>query len=298
MNPSVKIWGPVFKLGGNGSAGPARRRPAWLRKKTLPGRMAFAESALRGVRTVCREARCPNISECWEKKTATFMILGSVCTRRCGFCAVRKGEPWEADPEEPARITGAALRLGIKHAVVTSPTRDDIQDGGAGAFVSAAGSLAEKGIRVELLIPDFNGNRAAVTAAAFSGADIIGHNMETVRRLYGIRPGASYERSVSVLRVLKESRPEKKIKSGFMVGLGESEEEAAQLIEEIRAAGCSFLSIGQYLQPDRSCVPVKEYVSPERFRALRERALDAGFEHVESGPYVRSSYMAERYCDE
>ncbi len=250
-----------------------------------------------GLNTVCRHARCPNISECFSKGHLTFMIAGSICTRRCLFCSVSGGVPEPPDPSEPRRVAEAARRLKLKHAVLTSPTRDDLEDGGAAHFTNTVKKLKglNKGISVEILIPDFSLDRLAIKEVSLSGADIAAHNMETVRRLYSIRPQASYRRSLKVLEALREFNPELKTKSGFMLGLGEKKEEVMGLMRDILDTGCSLLSIGQYLRPSAESVEVRKYLEEDEFLDYKEEALNMGFRVVMSGTYVRSSYMAQEY---
>jgi lipoic acid synthetase len=247
--------------------------------------------------TVCREASCPNISECFRKQQATFLILGRICTRLCSFCNVAKEEPLPLDPAEPGRVAEAVVRLNLSHVVITSPTRDDLADGGAGLYAAtvAAVRAASPGTRIELLIPDFGGDRNALTTVAAAAPDILGHNLETVPRLYHIRSGADYRRSLGVLAALHELSPLLKTKSGVMVGLGETDEELFTLFADLRLTGCAYLSIGQYLAPSRKHFPVQAYVEPAKFDLYRQQALGLGFTHVESGPYVRSSYHAADY---
>jgi lipoyl synthase len=275
------------------------RKPEWLQKKINPAAHAEMDRLLGDHRlnTVCREAVCPNITECFRNRQATFLILGKSCTRLCSFCNVTKVTPLPADPDEPARIARAVSRLGLTHVVITSPTRDDLPDGGAllyGATVAAIRGESP-GARIELLIPDFLGNRESIAAVVAAGPDIIGHNVETVPRLYHVRSGADYLRSLAVLETVLALDPGMKTKSGIMVGLGETEEEVLAVFADLRRAGCAYLSVGQYLAPSRRHFPVQEFITPESFELYREKALALGFEHVESGPYVRSSYHAEQY---
>ncbi|HKZ17276.1 MAG TPA: lipoyl synthase [Geobacteraceae bacterium] len=275
------------------------RRPEWLQKKISPASHAEMDSMLEDLRlhTVCREANCPNISECYCSGRATFLILGAVCTRLCSFCNVSKKEPLPPDPEEPERVAEGVSRLALGHVVITSPTRDDLADGGAGIFAKTVAAIREASPRtaVELLIPDFLGDRESLATVVRARPEIIGHNLETVPRLYHIRKGADYLRSLNVLRMLHDLDPALKTKSGIMLGLGETEEEVLSLFAYILETGCMYLSIGQYLAPTRNHYPVKSFVPPEQFAIYREQALAMGFQHVESGPYVRSSYLAERY---
>ncbi len=273
--------------------------PSWLNKKISLRKMDEMKSLLSDFRlhTICEEAMCPNISECFSRHVATFLILGNICTRNCEFCSVKKGSPLPVDIGEPGRVAKAIAKLGLKFAVITSPTRDDLLDGGAEIFLKTIDEIKkiDVGIKVEILIPDFQGDISAIKKIANSAADIVGHNLETVKRLYAIRRGADYERSLFVLRKIKEFNPEKPTKSGIMVGLGEKKEEVRELFGDLIDVGCEFLSIGQYLRPTKKCRPVEEFVRPERFDEYKEMALAMGFRHVESGPYVRSSYHAENY---
>ncbi len=275
------------------------RRPEWLQKKISPAAHAEMDRMLEGLRlhTVCREANCPNISECYCSGRATFLILGAACTRLCSFCNVTKKEPLPPDPGEPERVAAAVLRLGLAHVVVTSPTRDDLPDGGAGIFGKTVAAIRNSSPQtgIELLIPDFGGDPESIATVVGAGPDIIGHNLETVPRLYHIRQGADYLRSLKVLRLLHNLDPALRTKSGIMLGLGEKKEEVLSLLADLLETGCRYLSIGQYLAPSRNHYPVQDFVPPERFAMYRERAIAIGFEHVESGPYVRSSYHAERY---
>ncbi len=249
--------------------------------------------------TVCQQALCPNISECFSCGQATFLILGKLCTRQCSFCNVEKTEPLPVDPHEPERVAEAVRRLNLSHVVITSPTRDDLPDGGAGLYAATVTALraASPATRIELLIPDFLGAESSLETVVASGPDIIAHNVETVPRLYHIRSGAEYGRSLQVLHRCAELAPAIRIKSGIMLGMGETEEEVLQVLTDLYGAGCSYLSMGQYLAPSRHHFPVQEYIRPERFDSLRERAQTSGFSHVESGPYVRSSYHAGKYLD-
>lgn len=278
------------------------RKPQWLQKKINPAAHAGMEGLLGELRlhTVCQEARCPNITECFRERQATFLILGADCTRLCSFCNVTKRTPLPPDPGEPARVAEAVRRLGLSHVVITSPSRDDLPDGGAGLFAETVVAIrsASPATKVELLIPDFLGNRTSLARVVASAPDIIGHNVETVPRLYSIRAGADYGRSLGVLRTLQELDPAIRSKSGLMLGLGEMEGEVLAVLADLRAVECSYLSIGQYLAPSKSHHPVREFVPPERFEKYRAEALALGFAHVESGPYVRSSYHASRYDGE
>jgi lipoic acid synthetase len=247
--------------------------------------------------TVCEEAHCPNLGECWSRGTATFMILGDVCTRACGFCAVRTGLPGRPpDPGEPRRVAEAVARMGIRHAVVTSVDRDDQPDGGAGIFAATVREIRERvpGCAVEVLIPDFKGHRDALQTVVDARPDVLNHNVETVPRLYrSARPGASFPRSLELLRRSKEAGL--LTKSGIMVGLGEEGAEVEETIRAIRTSGTDILTVGQYLRPSPKHLPVLRYYPPAEFDELRAFALGLGFAHVESGPLVRSSYHAESH---
>jgi lipoic acid synthetase len=250
--------------------------------------------------TVCEEARCPNIGECWSHGTATFMLLGDVCTRNCGFCAVRHGKPVPVDEAEPARVAEAVAALGLRHVVVTSVDRDDLPDGGASQFARTARAIkaVEPSCTVEVLIPDFQGDADALQIVLDSPVDVLNHNVETVPRLYRrVRPGARYQRSLALLARAKAARPELRTKTGLMLGLGEESDEVVRVFEDLVAAGCDILTLGQYLQPSSSHLPVVRYVPPEEFEALRAQGLAMGFRYVEAGPLVRSSYHAWRHVN-
>ena len=275
------------------------RKPEWLQKKVNPADQARVQRLLEELRlnTVCRQALCPNISECFSCGQATFLIMGKICTRHCSFCNVGKGAPLAVDSDEPARVAEAVVRLGLSHVVITSPTRDDLPDGGASLYASSVEILRSKAphTAIELLIPDFMGDQRSLALVADMGPDIMAHNIETVPRLYHLRSGADYVRSLEVLRYCGSRNPAVRIKSGVMLGMGEGEAELALVFRDLLDAGCEYLSIGQYLAPSRRHFPVQEYIPPERFELLRNVALDLGFSHVESGPYVRSSYHAALY---
>jgi len=275
------------------------RKPAWLQKKIIPSAHGEMEGLLKELRlnTVCQQARCPNITECFSKRQATFLILGRICTRLCAFCSVSKETPLALEPEEPASVAEAVRRLGLSHVVITSPTRDDLSDGGAAAYAETVARIRELSpkTKVELLIPDFMGDASALARVVASAPDILGHNLETVPRLYQIRSGADYGRSLELLSNARRLDPELKTKSGLMLGLGEQEGELFAVLEDLLKAGCRYLSLGQYLAPSRMHHPVQRYLEPELFERYRTEALAMGFSHVESAPYVRSSYHAERY---
>jgi lipoic acid synthetase len=275
------------------------KKPSWLKVKFPSEPNFFYVSRIlkkEKLHTICQSARCPNISECWSKKTATFLILGDVCTRDCAFCAVKKGNPSPPFSDEPYHVTEAAALLGLRYAVVTSVTRDDLPDGGASVFARTIAALKERisGVKVEVLIPDFQGNLTALEKVIRAQPDTLNHNIETTESGYSRinRPVENYKRS---LRILKEA---KKLgaatKSGLMVGLGENREEIRQSLSDLRKASCDLLTIGQYLPPSRSHARVRKYYSPSEFEELRETALEFGFKDVVSGPLVRSSYRAHK----
>ena len=275
-----------------------RRHPEWIKVKAPQGEAFFETKRLvrdLDVHTVCEEAHCPNVGECWGQRTATFMLLGEVCTRNCAFCAVAHGRPEAVDPYEPLRVAEAVARLGLRHVVVTSVDRDDLPDGGAGHFARTAEAIKRRvpECAVEVLIPDFKGDPVAVETVAAAPIDVLNHNTETVPRLYKcVRPGAKYERSLELLRHAKRYRPELLTKTGLMLGLGEERDELLAVFADIAATGCNILTLGQYLRPSGSHLPVERYLAPSEFAALRQEALRLGFRHVESGPLVRSSYHA------
>lgn len=247
------------------------------------------------LRTVCDSSRCPNLGECWGKGHATFIILGDLCTRSCKFCAVPSGRPSEVDLAEPERVAEAVGRLGLRHVVVTSVTRDDLDDGGASVFAEVVRQIRwnNPGATVELLIPDLQGDRAALETVLGSAPDVLGHNLETVRSLQWVRdPRASYERSLNVLAMVKEISPDTVTKSSLMLGLGENGEEVVQAMEDLLVAGADLLTLGQYLPPKGGRLPLRRYVPPEEFEELGRKARGMGFNGVRSGPLVRSSYDA------
>jgi lipoic acid synthetase len=271
------------------------RHPAWL-KVPLTGTHE-TRKILRsyGLSTVCEEARCPNQGKCFSKNTATFMILGDRCTRNCSFCAVDSSHPEPPDYDEPGRVAEAAVKLGLEFVVITSVTRDDLIDGGAGHFARTIEAIRElkKDIKTEVLTPDFKGDAQAIRVVLEAGPDVFNHNMETVPRLYDkVRPQAEYLLSLEVLKKAKQISPAIKTKSGIMVGLGETFEEVLAVMQDIRDAGCDFLTVGQYLQPRRTNIPVVEYIRPEVFEQYKERALSMGFRAVSSSPLTRSSMNA------
>ena len=273
------------------------KKPAWL-KVRIPPADVFDEMhrKLDGLHTVCQSAKCPNIGECFRRGTATFMIMGDICTRDCGFCGVKHGEPRPLDAGEPVRVAEAVRKLGLGFAVVTSVTRDDLPDGGAAHYAATVCAIRDlnPGCRVEVLIPDFRNNADAIKCVVESRPDVVNHNIETVARLYpSVRPQADYNRSLDVLRRVKKMQPEGITKSGLMVGVGETIDEIEGVFRDLRDAGCDMLTVGQYLRPSKENIPVERYVHPDEFEALRKLALDMGFRNVASGPLVRSSYFAE-----
>ncbi len=271
-------------------------RPDWLKVRAPSGKRVEEVSGTlsrHGLRTVCREARCPNVGECWGAGAATVILLGEVCTRGCAFCSVTAGTPSPPDPSEPDRVAAAAAELSWRHVVVTSVTRDDLPDGGAAHFASVVRALRREapGAAVELLIPDFAGNVDALQCVVESAPDILAHNVETVPRLYPVvRKGASFGRSLDLFRRAAAMRPSLQLKSGIMVGFGEAEEEVTAVFRDLFAAGCRSITVGQYLPPSRDHLPLSEYVPPERFDHFAFAARRIGFPHVLSGPLVRSSY--------
>ena len=274
------------------------RKPEWLKIRVRAGENnREVRDVLQNLslHTVCEEANCPNQMECFSRRTATFMILGNVCTRNCTFCNVTKGVPQPVDRNEPLRVARAVKALQLKHVVVTSVTRDDLPDGGAGHFARTVRAVRRLNpeAAIEVLIPDFQGDNGALRLVVEAGPEVINHNVETVPRLYpAVRPRAIYRRSLRVLEAVKKMDPTIKTKSGIMVGLGEEEEEVIAVFADLLAAGCDFLTIGQYLAPSRRHHPVVEYVRPEVFARYREIAEKMGFQQVASSPLVRSSYHA------
>ncbi|MDQ3855363.1 MAG: lipoyl synthase [Chloroflexota bacterium] len=275
------------------------KRPEWL-KVRFPSGPNFRElkTLMRShdLHTVCEEARCPNIGDCWERKTATFMILGSVCTRSCGFCAIDTGRPPVYDLLEPGRVALAVAKLGLKHVVITSVARDELGDGGAEIFARTIRAVHRKvpGCSVEVLIPDFKGRAESLQRVVEARPEILNHNTETVPRLHRrVRPQARYECTVGLLRRAKELDPNIVTKSGLMVGLGETREEIRQVMADLRAANVDVLTIGQYLRPSKEHLPLERYYTPAEFAEMKADGLELGFSHVESGPLVRSSYHAD-----
>jgi lipoic acid synthetase len=274
------------------------RLPEWI--KTRSSDLHIVKRVLRGFRlsTVCEEAKCPNKGICFSKPTATFMILGDICTRNCGFCAVKSGTPCSIDSDEPERVAEAAIEMGLRHVVITSVTRDDLVDGGATQFAETIKAVKSRlpQSKVEILTPDFKGNKDSLRVVLEAKPDIFNHNMETIKRLYPkIRPQADYERSLNVLKNAKKMFRHIKTKSGLMLGFGETIEEVIELLNDLREAECDFLTIGQYLRPSKKNLPVVEYIRPDVFEELKEIALKLGFEFVASGPLVRSSMNAEDF---
>jgi lipoic acid synthetase len=277
---------------------PKAPRPAWLRAPAPVGEnyrnLKHLVETLK-LHTVCESAACPNIGDCWNRKTATFMILGNVCTRRCGFCAVQKGAPLAVDYDEPRRVAEACAALGLKFAVITSVNRDDRKDGGAELFALVIRAIGERvqGCGVEVLVPDFQGSHQAMEIVLEAGPDILNHNTETVPRLYRqVRLGARYERSLDMLRHVKRVRPETPTKSGLMLGLGETIDEVLEVMRDLRDSKVDILTLGQYLRPSPKHLPIIRYVTIPEFADLKRRGYEMGFRHVESGPLVRSSYHA------
>jgi lipoic acid synthetase len=285
---AAEVAGPV----------PVERKPAWL-KVRAPGGPEFGEvrRLVAGFRlhTVCEEAHCPNIGECWEHRAATFMILGDVCTRNCAYCAVAHGTPQRVDEGEPRRLAEAVAAMGMRHIVVTSVDRDDLPNGGAEQFAAVVRETRERapGTTIELLIPDFKGSETALRIVVDAKPDILNHNLETVSRLYRIaRPGGRYDRALELLARARASDGALLTKSGLMVGLGEQWDELLAAIRDLRSVGCEILTLGQYLRPSRAHLPVARFYTPDEFGRLKDFAEGLGFRHVESAPLVRSSYHA------
>ena len=278
---------------------PQRRHPTWI-KARMPSGDNYAElkKLMRDLQlhTVCEEARCPNIGECWNSRTATFMILGDVCTRRCMFCAVKKGTPGGVvDVDEPRRLGEAVGHLKLQHVVITSVNRDDLADGGAGIFAACIAEARKHrpGCTVEVLIPDLEGNWDALAVIVEARPEVLNHNTETVPRLYRrVRPYANYQQTLNLLRTSKQLDAQMLTKSGLMVGLGETVTELLETMEDLRDTECDILTVGQYLSPSARHLPIQRYYTPEEFEELKEAGIEMGFRHVESGPLVRSSYHA------
>jgi lipoic acid synthetase len=278
---------------------PAGRKPDWL-KRRLPAGETFNQ--VRAIieagrlHTVCQEAQCPNIWECYSHRTATFLIMGERCTRNCRFCAVTSGTPEPLDPQEPAHVAEAVERMGLKYVVITSVTRDDLPDGGATHFAATLQAIRRRipQVEIEVLIPDFQGNRVSLQTVLSARPDVLNHNIETVPRLYPqVRPQADYRRSLELLRHAAQAAPEIPTKSGLMLGLGERPEEILQTLADLHQVACRILTLGQYLQPSPEHLPVDAFVPPEDFEIWRKAALDLGFSEVASAPFVRSSYRAK-----
>ena len=277
---------------------PRERKPAWFKARFPAGeRFEVVRDLVRtqGLHTVCQEARCPNIGECYNAGTATFMILGDTCTRACGFCAVNSGRPGVIDPLEPVRLAQAVDTLGLDYAVITSVNRDDVADGGASIFAACIRAVRHRrpACEVEVLIPDFEGNWDALATVLDARPVVLNHNTETVPRLYPrVRPKGVYERSLNLFRESKRLAPDIPVKTGFMVGIGETTEELKQALEDVREAGVELITIGQYLRPTDRHLPIDRYVHPDEYAELKAYGLTLGFAHVEAGPLVRSSYHA------
>ncbi len=276
---------------------PQPRRPEWIRAK-LPYGENYTKllHIMRGkeLHTVCEEARCPNLGECWGRGTATFMILGDVCTRSCGFCAVKTGRPTVLDTDEPRRVADAVASMKLRHVVITSVNRDELNDGGASIFAETIRQIRirDPKCRIEVLIPDFKGDKLAMDIVVDAGPDILNHNIETVPRLYSVvRPQAKYERSLEVLKYFKEHGLV--TKTGVMVGIGEKPEEIIEVMKDMRKSDVDILTVGQYLQPTKEHLPIDRYVTPDEFEMYRKNGLKMGLKYVESGPLVRSSYHAD-----
>ena len=290
-----------MKPGQGQGRGRPLRKPPWL-KRRIPAGASYRKvpDLLRkgGLHTVCEEALCPNQGECFSRGAATFLILGDRCTRDCRFCSVARGPCGPPDPEEPVRVADGVHEMGLHYVVITSVTRDDLADGGAGLFARTIQEIRSRNPEtlVEVLIPDFQGDARALHEVLAARPDVLNHNLETVPRLYpSVRPEAVYRRSLELLERAKTCDPAISTKSGLMLGLGETSEEIAETLRDLHAAGCSLLTLGQYLQPTRRHLPVERFVPPDEFEAWRRTALDLGFAEVASGPFVRSSYRAEDF---
>ena len=279
-----------------------RQKPDWLKIRVPAGKeyLGIREIVNRHkLHTICTSGNCPNMYDCWERGTATLMILGDVCTRSCGFCNVKTGKPAPADPGEPERVAESVRLMGLKHCVLTSVDRDDMKDGGAGLWAATIRAVKEKnpGITIEALIPDFQGKKELIHTVIDAGPEVISHNLETVRRLTPeVRSVASYDRSLMVIRTIADAGI--RAKSGIMTGLGETKEEILEAMDDLRMAGCEVFTLGQYLQPGKNHLPVSSFTTPEEFEAFRKAGLEKGFTHVESHPLVRSSYKAEKHVPE
>lgn len=273
-----------------------RRLPPWLKRPLPSAEMMYTSHVIEDLRleTVCESAKCPNRTECWARQTATFMILGNVCTRPCGFCSVPKGKTEQVQLDEPERLAEAVQRLGLRHVVITSVTRDDLPDGGAEHFYQCVTIVRERtGAVIEVLTPDFLGNRAAIDRVIAARPEVFNHNTETVPRLYHrVRRNAEYQRTLDLLDQVKQSAPDLVTKSGLMLGLGETHEELFDVLADLRRVRCDMLTLGQYLQPTPAHLPVERFVPPEEFDEIGRQARRLGFRFVASGPFVRSSYHA------
>ena len=282
--------------------GPVRRLPRWLKRPLPQPGMAYTGDVIADLKleTVCESAKCPNRTECWSQKTATFMIGGNVCTRPCGFCSVPKGKTERLELDEPERVAEAAARLGLQYVVITSVTRDDLKDGGAEHWYRTVIAVREKtGAQVEVLVPDFLGNRAAISRVIEARPDVFNHNTETVPRLYHkVRRNADYQRTLDLLKQVKDEAPDMPTKSGLMLGLGETRDELMEVFADLRAVNCDMLTLGQYLQPTPDHLPVDRFVPPEEFDEIGELARQLGFGMVASGPFVRSSYHAGEMAEQ
>jgi lipoic acid synthetase len=282
---------------------PRGNRPEWLKVRFPQGdNYNELKGLMRGLNlhTICEEALCPNIGECWNNRTATFLILGDICTRNCGFCAVTTGRPTGLDLEEPERLARAVQRIGLKHIVITSVTRDDLADGGAAIYAETILRLRaySPDCGIEVLIPDFRGTWEALRVVMEARPDILNHNIETVPRLYRrVRPKADYRQSLELLRRARDLAPNVVTKSGLMVGLGETRDELSQTFRDLRTSRVEVLTVGQYLRPTMQHLPIERYVTPEEFAEIKQEALALGYRHVESGPLVRSSYHAHEQVD-
>ncbi|HKR55262.1 MAG TPA: lipoyl synthase [Gemmatimonadales bacterium] len=288
---------PLVQISPRQPVAPARK-PSWLKVKAPGGQTYLSvQQMMRELKlhTVCEEAHCPNIGECWEHKAATFMILGDVCTRNCAYCAVAHGTPAPFDPDEPRRLADAVAQMGLKHVVITSVDRDDLPNGGAESFASCITEIRSRlpESSVEVLIPDFKGNAEALRIVLHAKPDILNHNLETIDRLYRIaRPGGRYTRALELLARAKEIAPDQLTKSGIMVGLGEDWDELLVSMRDLRAQRVDILTLGQYLRPSADHLPIARWYTPEEFAELKRLGMEMGFRHVESGPLVRSSYHA------
>ena len=276
------------------------KKPPWLKKRLPPFQdLQKVRSILNGtgLHTVCEEARCPNLGECFSSGTSTFLILGRVCTRNCGFCAVEHGVPVTTDETEPEKVAQAVQKMGLHYVVITSVTRDDLHDGGAYLFSKAIQAIRalDSNIKIEVLIPDFQGDPFSLGIVLKECPDVLNHNIETVARLYlVVRPQAAYQRSLDLLRRSKEDHPHIPTKSGFMLGLGETQEEILELLRDLREVRCDFLTIGQYLQPRQDCLPIVRFITPDEFEDYKKIGIEMGFKAVASSPFVRSSFHASQ----